>query len=136
MRVLVTMWRMVSVLASKSMASPPQPHHLGAAQSVKGCKLDDKFQLMPLGGFKELFHLLGAVIACHKRLRLRAVNLVHRVAGNQVNPHGVFQRLVKIGVESQDRGVFQRFRFVQIKNFGFAAAAALPALRPAVQSRE
>ena len=70
---------------------------------------------MPLGGFKELFHLLGAVIACHECLRLGAVHLVHRVAGNQVDAHGVFQCLVKIGVESQDRGIFQRFRFVQIK---------------------
>ena len=61
---------------------------------------------MALGGFKELFHFLGAVIACHERLRLGAVYLVHRVAGDQVDAHGVFQRLVKIGVESQDRGVF------------------------------
>jgi len=99
---------------------PPQAHHLGTAQSVKGCKLDDKFQLMALGGFKELFHLLGAVIACHERLRLGAVHLVHRVAGYQVDAHGVFQRFVKIGVESQDRGVFQRFRFVQIKALNLA----------------
>ena len=70
---------------------------------------------MPLRRFKELFHFLGAVIACHERLRLGAVHLVHRVAGDQVDAHGVFQRLVQIGVESQDRGVFQRFRFVQIK---------------------
>ena len=75
---------------------------------------------MALGGFKELFHFLGAVIACHKRLRLWAVHLVHRIAGNQVNPHGVFQRLVQIGMESQDRGVFQRFRFVQIKALNLA----------------
>ena len=51
MRVLVTMWRMVSVLASKSMA-PTAAHHLGTAQSVKGCKLDDKFQLMALAASK------------------------------------------------------------------------------------
>ena len=94
---------------------PPQAHHLGAAQAVKGCKLDNQFQLMPLGGFKELFHFLGAVIACHERLRLWAVHLVHRVAGYQVNAHGVFQRFVQISMESQDRGIFQRFRFVQIK---------------------
>ena len=99
---------------------PPQAHHLGTAQSVKGCKLDDKFQLMALGSFKELFHFLDAVIACHERLRLGAVHLVHRVAGYQVNAHGVFQRFVKIGVESQDRGVFQRFRFVQIKALNLA----------------
>ena len=75
---------------------------------------------MPLGGFKELFHLLGAVIACHERLRLGAVYLVHRVAGYQVDAHGVFQRFVKVGVESQDRGVFQRFRFVQINALNLA----------------
>ena len=99
---------------------PPQAHHLGAAQAVKSCELDDKFQLMPLGGFKELFHFLGAVIACHERLRLGAVHLVHRVAGYQIDAHGVFQRFVKIGVESQDRGVFQRFRFMQIKALNLA----------------
>ena len=107
-------------LSFKVDGLPPQPHHLGTAQSVKGCKLDDKFQLMALGGFKELFHFLGAVIACHERLRLGAVYLVHRVAGYQVDAHGVFQRFVKIGVESQDRGVFQRFRFVQIKALNLA----------------
>ena len=47
---------------------------------------------------------------------LRAVSYTHL----DVYKRQVFQRLVKIGVESQDRGVFQRFRFVQIKALNLA----------------
>ena len=87
---------------------------------IRSGMVDGRTYPVKLGvDYRPLCNIYG-VIACHERLRLWAVYLVHRVAGYQVDAHGVFQRFVQIGVESQDRGIFQRFRFVQIKALNLA----------------
>ena len=94
---------------------PPQAQHLAPAQPVEGCELDDDFQPMTTGGFKQLFHLLGGVVGGQVLLRLGPFYLVHRVAGDQIQLHGVFQRLVQVGVQPQYAGGFQRFQLVEVE---------------------
>ena len=94
---------------------PPRAQHLAPAQPVEGCELDDDFQPMTTGGFKQLFHLLGGVVGGQVLLRLGPFYLVHRVAGDQIQLHGVFQRLVQVGVQPQYAGGFQRFQLVEVE---------------------
>ena len=94
---------------------PPQAQHLTPPQPVEGRELDDKFQPVPTGGFKQLLHLLGGVVGGHVPFWFGPLHLVHRVAGDEVQLHRLFQRLVEIGVEPQHTGGFQRFPLVEIK---------------------
>ena len=104
---------------------PPQAQHLAPAQPVEGCELDDQFQPVPPGGFEELLHLLGGVVGGQVLLGLGALHLVHRVAGDQIQLHGVFQCLVQVGVLPQYAGGFQRFQLVEIETLD------MPRLQPA-----
>ena len=73
---------------------PAQAQYLASAQPVECRELNDQLQSVPPRSGEQLLHLLGSVASGHILLYLRALHLVHRIAGNEIEPHRVFQRLV------------------------------------------
>lgn len=77
---------------------PAEAQQFAAAQAVKGGHLDEQTQLMVTAGLKELFQLGGVVVIPQVLFRPRALHPVCRIEGDQIHLHGVFERLVEIGV--------------------------------------
>ena len=83
------------------LKSELEPHDLAPAQAVEGGEQHAQLQLRSLHQLEELLQLLGVVGVGLAGVLLRALNLVRRVAGDQVRLVGVLQSLSDVGVVVQ-----------------------------------
>ena len=94
---------------------PPQANHLPPPQTIEGGELDDELQPVAPCSLKQFLHFLSGVEGSHVLLRLGPLHLVHRVAGDKVQLHRIFQSLVHIGVQPDDTGGFQGLQLMEIE---------------------
>ena len=80
---------------------PLEPHDLAPAQAVEGGEQHAQLQLRSLHQLEELFQLLGVVGVRLAGVLLRALDLVRRIAGDQIRLVGVLQGLSDIGMVVQ-----------------------------------
>ena len=82
--------------------APFQPKGFASPQAVESTKENRNFKIRPFRGGKELFYLAAVIKAANIAILFWPFHLIRRVCWDQINFHGIFQRLMDIGVIVND----------------------------------